>query len=378
LKITLSKFHHRGAEQLKIGFVYDAAVKTYVKAFPNVKWSANHSCFYILFSKETTNALYRYLRAKNYVIDYSALQNLKITSNATKIETSTSGDLLQPLNVNYKPKLKQFVDWMAQRRYSINTINTYESMLAIFFRFYDQKIIGVITKADVLNFNTSYILVNNFSFTYQNQMISALKLYNTCFTGMPLELDMLERPKKAKRLPEVLSIEEVKQILVRCQNLKHKTLLSLLYSCGLRIGEALSLKLTSIDSKRRLLHVKSGKGRKDRYIPISETMIKLLTQYYKAHQPEVYLFEGHLGGPYSRTSARQILSRLMLQTGITKHVTLHTLRHSYATHLLENGTDIRFIQELLGHNSPKTTMIYTHVSTLSLEKIKNPFDEFEI
>ncbi len=146
----------------------------------------------------------------------------------------------------------------------------------------------------------------------------------------------------------------------------------------MRIGGALSLKLTSVDLKCKLLHVKSGKGRKDRYVPLSVTMIQLLKTYYVQYKPKDYVFEGKNDAKYSAVSARQVLKRALKHTSIRKHVTLHTLRHSYATHLLENGTDIRFIQELLKHNSPKTTMVYTHVSTTSLEKIKKYFDGFEI
>ena len=155
-------------------------------------------------------------------------------------------------------------------------------------------------------------------------------------------------------------------------------MLSLLYACGLRIGEALKLQLSNIDMERNFMHVKSAKGSKDRYVPIPKQMIVLLQKYLHAYQPKLYVFEGQHGGMYSSVSARQVLVRSLKKTGITKRVTLHTLRHSHATHLLENGTDLRFIQELLGHNSPKTTMIYTHVSTTSLDKINNPFDDFEL
>ena len=266
---------------------------------------------------------------------------------------------------------------MQQRRYSENTINTYESMIISFFKYHHSKDIKEITKQDLIDFNTNYILANNYSYTYQNQLVNALKLFYKKVKNTDLDLEQLDRPKKAKRLPEVLSLDEVKELLTLTKNVKHKTLLSLLYSCGLRIGEALSLKLTSVDLERNLLHVKSGKGRKDRFVPLSVIMIQLLKTYYAQYKPKIFVFEGQNDANYSAVSARQVLKRALLHTSIKKHVTLHTLRHSYATHLLENGTDIRFIQELLGHNSPKTTMIYTHVSTTSLEKIKNPFDDFE-
>jgi len=151
--------------------------------------------------------------------------------------------------------------------------------------------------------------------------------------------------------------------------------LSLVYSSGLRIGEAISLKISDIDSDRMLIHVKKAKGNKDRYTLLSPVFLELLRTYYKAYKPKLYLFEGQDGGSYTASSAQQVLKKSVLQSGIRgKRITLHTLRHSFATHLLESGTDIRYIQSLLGHSSPKTTMIYTHVSENRLQNIKNPFD----
>ena len=251
-------------------------------------------------------------------------------------------------------------------------------MLLLFFRFTHPKKPKDIGKKDILTFNTDYILANGFSYTYQNQAIDALKLF---LRQLDLEHTLpqhIERPKKSKKLPEVLSMDEVKSILENTSNLKHKTLLCLLYSCGLRIGEALKLRIADIDLDRRFMHVKSAKGAKDRYVPLPEQMVNLLRKYLDTYKPSHFVFKGQKGGHYTDVSARQVLKRSLLKSGIKKNITLRTLRHSHATHLLENGTGLRFIQELLGHNSPKTTMIYTHVSTTSLDKIKNPFDDFEL
>lgn len=153
-------------------------------------------------------------------------------------------------------------------------------------------------------------------------------------------------------------------------------MLSLIYACGLRRGELLNLKLIDIDSNRGLLRINQGKGNKDRVVPISEKILELLREYYRYEKPKVYLFEGTTSGQtYSPTSLQEVLKSAVKKSGIKKPVTLHWLRHSYATHLLESGTDLRFIQELLGHNSSKTTEIYTHVSQKSLQKIKSPFDD---
>jgi integrase/recombinase XerD len=177
-------------------------------------------------------------------------------------------------------------------------------------------------------------------------------------------------------LPNVLSKEEVKGILESLQNTKHKAMLSLIYACGLRRGELLRIKPQDILSDRKLLHIKQSKSKKDRIVPLSDKLLEMLREYYKTYKPKVWLFEGQQAGePYSEKSLESVLKQAVSKASINKPVTLHWLRHSYATHLLESGTDLRYIQELLGHNSSRTTEIYTHVSNKSIQQIKSPFDD---
>lgn len=206
-------------------------------------------------------------------------------------------------------------------------------------------------------------------------MVNAIKLFFSEIENTSLNIDVIHRPKRPKTLPNVLSKEEIKSILETPKNIKHKAMLSLIYSCGLRCGELLKLKPEHIDSKRNILIIKSAKGNKDRITPLSTRIIELLREYYKAYRPEIYLFEGAIkGNPYDERSLQNVLKQSVQKTSIKKPVTLHWLRHSYATHLLENGTDLRYIQEILGHKSSKTTEIYTHVSTKSIQKIISPYD----
>ena len=182
----------------------------------------------------------------------------------------------------------------------------------------------------------------------------------------------------ATSLPEVLTKDEVGKLLGGLGNLKHRTLLSLVYACGLRIGEALTLRPADLRLAERLLYVRAAKGRKDRRVPLAGKIVELLDQYPTAYPCKEYLFEGQKGGAYSYTSARQVMKRAVTKAGLPVKATLHTLRHSYATHLLQSGTDLRYIQEILGHTSPKTTMLYTHVAANDLKKIRSPFDELEL
>ncbi|MFZ1337217.1 MAG: site-specific tyrosine recombinase/integron integrase [Saprospiraceae bacterium] len=287
-----------------------------------------------------------------------------------------------PLEIIYSPSpesvsaLKTFESYLLSRRYSPNTIKTYMEALKVFFRYFSEKDIRTIDNNDIILFNNDYILKKNLSSSYQNQMVNAIKLFYKTVENRNLEIEKVHRPKGEKTLPNVLSKEEIKMILNANSNIKHVAMLSLIYSCGLRRSELLNLKLTDIDSKRNIVIIKQSKGKKDRITPLSPKILEILRAYYKEYRPTTYLFEGQVkGNIYSEQSLQSVLKQALKKCNITKPVTLHWLRHSYATHLLESGTDLRYIQELLGHNSSKTTEIYTHVSTKSLQQIKSPFDD---
>ncbi|MDP3352918.1 MAG: site-specific integrase [Flavobacteriaceae bacterium] len=373
MKIALEKIKVHDAFKIAIRFPYNYTAKEYLKELKGVYWSNTYKTFYIDYSEEHFKQLYEHLRIKEWLIDYSQIKFDETASASEKIQLKVPEKI-----THHQQLIKTFGDWMRQKRYSESTINTYSSMLDLFFRYHTEKLIEDITETDIVLFNQHYILRNNYSATFQNQLINAIKLFYQKYNNTHLRLDKLERPKKSKKLPEVMSMEEVAALLNSIKNIKHKALLSLVYAGGLRIGEALSLQLKDIDSKRLMLHLKNAKGKKDRYVPLSVKILALIRTYFMAYKPKIYLFEGAKGGEYDPSSARAIFHKAVAAAGIHKNVTLHTLRHSYATHLLESGTDIRLIQELLGHNDPKTTMIYTHVSTSSLQKIENPFDKLNI
>ena len=189
----------------------------------------------------------------------------------------------------------------------------------------------------------------------------------------------MERPRKGSPLPNVLSKEDVAKLLSGTENIKHKAILSLIYSCGLRRSELLNMQITDIDSKRNVINIRHAKGDKDRIVPLSEKILSLLRDYFKQYRPQKWLFEGQIAGTqYTETSLNHLFQRAKNKAQMKMPCTLHTLRHCYATHLLEAGTDIRYIQALLGHKHSKTTEIYTHVTTKSIQKIKSPFDDLDI
>jgi integrase/recombinase XerD len=274
------------------------------------------------------------------------------------------------------PHLKRFEEYLGRLRYSINTVRTYSDAIRTFLKFYIDKDLKEIDNEDILHFNNEHIIRNRYSESYQNQMTNAIKLFFSVVGGKKVNLDILERPRRAKILPQVMSKEEVKRLLSGIVNVKHRTMLSLVYSCGLRAGELLRLEPSHIDFDRGVISIKQSKGRKDRIVPMGEKTAEMIKGYCELYKPSVYLFYGQSGNnEYSYRSLQNVFRGAVEKANIKKEVSLHTLRHSYATHLLEGGTNLRYIQELLGHNSSKTTEIYTHVSKHNLSAVKSPFED---
>ncbi len=282
-------------------------------------------------------------------------------------------------NDDHRQMIEKFDRWLRSKRYSESTIKIYTESIKSFLLFFNTRPVSEISTEDIVTYNNDYILKNKLSSSYQNQIVNAVKLFFRTIDNKKLNPDLIHRPKREKLLPNVLSKEEVKMILGALRNTKHRIMLSLIYSCGLRRSELLNLKPVDIDSKRNIIIIRQSKGKKDRIVPLSEKILAMLREYYKSYKPKIWLFEGqHPNEPYDERSLASVLRLALQKSGIKKPVSLHWLRHSYATHLLESGTDLRYIQELLGHNSSKTTEIYTHVSTKDIQKIKSPFDDLDL
>jgi len=213
--------------------------------------------------------------------------------------------------------------------------------------------------------------------TQVHTAVNAIKFYYEQVLGRDKELYDLPRPKKAFTLPDILAEEEIVELIHAIPNIKHRSMIMIAYSAGLRVSEIVKLRITDIDSKRMMIHLRAAKGKKDRMVTLSKKILAVLREYFLLYKPRIYLFEGQNGGEYSVRSVQKIVQDAKIRAGITKKGGVHSLRHSYATHLLEAGTDIRIIQELLGHNSIKTTMLYTHVANKIMSKIESPLDKLD-
>jgi integrase/recombinase XerD len=373
-KIIFTPLDYKGNQHVALRFERNEEFQRFLKSnFPFVRWSQTNKTWHFPYKREHLNSFYLTLKGKVW-LDFTALQVLKKDSNQGVKATEKQN--LEPLTEKQTLAIHDFTLYLKSKRYSENTIKTYVDALKIFLRYNHSKEIEDITNEDLIVFNNEYILANKLSSSYQNQIVNAIKLFCEKIQHNKLDPELIHRPRREKKLPNVLSKEEVKAILEAQNNLKHKAMLSLIYACGLRVGELIALKPIDIDSKRNLVIIRNAKGKKDRIVPLSPKILELLREYYKSNKPQNYLFEGQRPGfCYSKRSIQLVLKQALAKASIKKPATLHWLRHSYATHLLESGTDLRYIQELLGHSSSKTTEIYTHVSTKNLQQIKSPFDD---
>ncbi len=377
--VTLSAGTNYEYEVVWLDFLFDRAIIDTLKQMSIARWSEYQRQWYIPKSEFDLGVLFRVLKPLAY-LDYSQLypagKDPATNTKEQEIKQPNASQVTCPPAPEIQPSLDEFVRWMQHKRYSISTVKTYTQCIRTMLKHFGSKPIDEISHEDIVAFVYRHIVNGGLSFAYQNQFVNAARLFFREVVKSGLEVDKLERPRREYKLPNVLSKEEVKAILSAPRNQKHIAMLSLIYACGLRRSELLNLKPADINSNRKLLIIRNAKGRKDRIVPISDKLIEMLREYYKTFRPQVWLFEGQQKGEqYSEKSLQAVLKQAIQNATINKPVTLHWLRHSYATHLLEGGTDLRYIQELLGHKSSKTTEIYTHVSTKSIQQIKSPFDD---
>ncbi|GBD87687.1 tyrosine recombinase XerC [bacterium BMS3Abin03] len=274
--------------------------------------------------------------------------------------------------------LHKFSKHITLENYSGQTIKNYLSALKLFLEYIQNLHIKEVTDKDIKDYLYYCKSEKKYSYSSMKLVIAAISyLYKKVF-NKPVPDALNVKFRKPSTLPTVLSPKEISKILSVTTNLKHKTILLLIYSAGLRLSELLNLRIGDIDSESMKIHVKQGKGKKDRYVMLSENVLKMLREYYKVYKPKEFIIEGQKGGKYSPKSVQSIFNASLKKTGIKKKATVHTLRHSFATHLLDDGTDIRYIQELLGHKRLASTQIYNHVSSYSTNKIKSPADNLII
>jgi site-specific recombinase XerD len=251
-------------------------------------------------------------------------------------------------------------------------------MFKMFMEHYPDQDPATLTDEHIRQYLLYLVNEKKVSGSYQNQAVNAIKFYYEKVLGRPPKTYYLDLPRRQHRLPSVLSEEEVAAIFKRITNQTHRTILYLIYSAGLRLSELINLKPSDIDVDRKAVIIRQGKGNKDRMSLLSDKALQQVREYLMRHRPTTWLFENYNGGQYSKRGIQRMFSEAKALAGIAKPASIHTLRHSFATHLLEHGTDIRYIQNLLGHRSVKTTEIYTHVTKRGFDQIKSPLDRLDL
>jgi len=352
---------------LKVCFLYSASIVREIKSIPYSGWHAGGSYWTMPASDKYIGELKQI--AERYSLEFIYKEELK-----SKLKPRTSWHGME----NFRECPPEYIAKLKELRYSKNTLDTYKHMFEEFINYYRDTEIDDITDAMIVEFLRYLVNERNISGSYQNQSINAIKFYYERVRGGQRKIYTIDRPRKEKFLPEVLSEEEVVKILNATENLKHKAILMTIYSAGLRVGELTNLRIKDIDSNRMQIRVEQAKGKKDRYTLLGEKTLEILRQYVSIYKPKVWLFEGLHDESYSASSIQANLKVAVEKAGLKKRITVHTLRHSFATHLLEAGTDIRYIQSLLGHQNSKTTEIYTHITTKGFDQIKSPLDKLKI
>lgn len=340
---------HREQEVILLRFAKDAALIKIVRAIPGTKWSQTHRCWYVRDSKQLRE-LFGLEKVVPLIVDPQISENNLV-------------------------ELHQCIIELKLRGYSPNTVKTYVTELRIFLKQLRDRVAQEVTNEQLRLYFYYCFERLKMSESQIHSRINAIKFYYEQILGRENFKTDIPRPKKQFILPKVLSFEEVQRLLSSTPNMKHLLILSICYGTGIRLSEIVNMKVRNVDIYRYKILIERGKGKKDRYVNLPMSLLMLLKQYLDLYKPQHYVFEGQYGGQYSVRSVQNVFHAARIRAGIEKKVGIHSLRHSFATHCHEQGTDLHLIQKLLGHNNIKTTLIYTHVSQLSLDKVTSPLDK---
>ncbi|GHA62375.1 tyrosine-type recombinase/integrase [Pontibacter akesuensis] len=370
--VRLQPLEFQGKLYVQLSYQYHKDIYTCLKQSRVANWLSQMQCFVVTADSNSLHALLMELEpvAQLWLAQTMRIKDIALQARLWEQNYRKGG--------GYVPCPIPFLEKLFLLNYSLSTIRTYHSLLLRFLNAYKDKgleHINIFSEEEINHYHRSMVQAGTYSVSFVNQSINAIKFYyQRVLMRHEVQLNQVERPEKPERLPQVLSKQDVLKILSVTENLKHRCMLQLLYAGGLRIGEVINLRLTDVQSERNLLLIRGGKGKKDRTTLLAQKLLESLRVYYRAYKPKVWLFEGQTGGQYTVESIRNVFRASKEKAGIKAPATPHTLRHSFATHLLEQGTDLRYIQVLLGHRSSKTTEIYTHITTHALDKIVSPLD----
>lgn len=367
---------HRGEHRIAVRFEYRKDLLQQIRKVAGARWSQSLRSWHVpdTYVNRAKCGLAKPAKTEEKIL----LAKPKVTGMPKAPAPVFVGERLPGASAENQAALKAFVQYLHLKSYSANTIRTYCNEFAVFLKtLNDTPAVSLTTSRvkDYLEYCTTALRLSENTI---HSRMNALKFYYEQVLRREKFFYEIPRPKKHIMVPQVLGKEEIVLILRAITNTKHKCMIMLAYGCGLRVSEVTNLKVTDIDSLRNILYIRKGKGKKDRIVNISPILLAMLREYYKEYQPKDFLFEGQeKGSRYSSRSLQLIISKAKESAGIKKGGSMHMLRHSFATHLLDKGTDVVMIQKLLGHNDIKTTLRYLHVSNKSLGNIISPIEDLK-
>jgi site-specific recombinase XerD len=371
-RISLHHLVVNDQKMIGIKFYPNKIIQNTIKTLQNPRWSEKHGMVYLPNTKENLDDIFAKFKGVAWVNCNRFFLNRAV--NLDNNELCLQKYRQRPPRTDWRYVDEDFLQKLELKKYSPATAKSYISHFEKFINYYKQHENLLSLGEREINEYISYLHQQKRSDAFIKMSISAIKFYYEVVCQMPGRFYDLRAAKPKETLPKVLAKEDILKIIDATTNLKHRCMIQLLYSGGLRRSELINLKITDIDSSRMVINVRSGKGGKDRVTLLGKRMLEELRAYYRLFKPKEYLFEGESGGRYSPSSLRKVLHKATQRAGIRRRVTPHILRHSFGTHLLEEGTDLRYIQSLMGHSSTKTTEIYTHVAVKRFENIRNPLD----
>ena len=397
--VILKALLHRNKECIGIYFAKNTLLEKIVRKQAGVKWSQTNGCWYIPLTETAYQLLTEDLKdkavvdttlLKAYLVKQKKVQNtLPVLKQAAEKHKPTANKALPAkktviettalkLSTQNLQALQNFIEMLQLKAYSASTIRTYRNEFMQLLQLLKTKPVADLTVADIKRYMVFTMEKQGITENTAHSRLNALKFYFEQVLGREKFFWEIPRPKKPTLLPKLLNEQEIRRLFNALTNKKHKAMLFTAYSAGLRVSEIVNLKMADIDSKRMQLFIARAKGKKDRYVNLSPVVLDILRNYVKEYKPKpaVYLFESEQTlKPYPIRTVQQIFTNAKNKAGIKKEVGVHSLRHSFATHLLDKGTDIKYIKDLLGHFDIKTTERYLHVSKKQLVNIVSPFDD---
>jgi integrase/recombinase XerD len=390
INILIKKAKFEKQRRIAVFMPNETHLTAQIRHVPERRWSPSHRCWHFPYTAENWRifkSLFQDcdldIQAEDTFlrIPYEEMvtpPKLLLKTQTTVTEQIVTKPINTALTAQYEIAVVKLEEALTLKRYSWRTIKTYKMTFRGLLLFYNEIKPSQLTRQQIDAYVLHQIKTKKITESYQNSILSAIKFFYTTVIDQPDIVENLFRPKKAHKLPQVLTKQEVTRLLKATDNLKHRCILMLVYSAGLRLGELTRLLTHDVHYETKRLFVREGKGKKDRFTILSDKAAEILNQYTQVYKPTHWLFEGLTGGQYSERSVQEIFVKAKIKAKVNPLSTLHTLRHSFATHLVEAGIDLVHVQELLGHESLKTTELYIHLSAKSFNMIKSPLDDLEI